>query len=702
MNRRYFLRTSFLTSVAVGVGISNPLKAKSQNSLVLNPKRTIDPVIPLRFYPEEEERIFSQMIEMKEKYGLRKFLLTGPMDEIKLKGYPSNEVYQDLGKQVLYVKEKLKDHGIEIGWWCAPSLRSGPNAPFQYVTDISGIVADSTPCPLDPKFKEDFSTNVATVVQIARPFRVQFEDDYELSWQPPNVNFGCFCPLHLAEFSKRQNKKYTREDLLEIFKEVSPESKRLREAWAELSKDTLVAFATAVREKVDKIAPTTSICLCQSGCSDLDGNFTEEVARAFAGNTQPSVRLFGANYSNDDLLSLPGTLFHALYSKEHLPDDFECLHETDSYPHTRYFTSANTMKSWLTCIFSYGYDNTLFYATQYLDNPLEERSYVEMYKNESIRLSTLKESVKDCVLEGCQIPYYPLSHILNPYRGNQPYSLGNAWVNLAGRFGIPYTTKNDENKVKLLAGQLTEMMTDNEVKDLLTGGVFLDALAAELLYKRGFGELIGVSHIVRGTEANFSSEGIRNPEKYETIEGRLMYNLIFAPAGAEGGSFFKIEPLNNAEIVTDFLDPDKNPVIPGMMTFENKLGGRVAIIAFELSKSASSTIYNYKKKELIRQTINWLGHKELPVCIMHHPNVFCIFNQAKNNKYGIMTVTNMTADRLDSLHIIVADEWKNAKIQLLDTDGSWKTTQVNNKKETKEVIVTLETSSPVILKLVKA
>jgi hypothetical protein len=184
------------------------------------------------------------MLEMKQRFGLRRFLLTAPMDYVRLTGYPSSQVYQNIGEEVLYVRNQLASHDIEVGWWCAPSLRSGAGAPFQYIVDLSGAISKISLCPMDPNFMEDFSNNVATVVKISKPFMVQFEDDYELSHQPPEVNFGCFCPVHLAEFSRRQNKHYTREELANLFKEVSPESIKLRRAWAELSRDSLVNLAS--------------------------------------------------------------------------------------------------------------------------------------------------------------------------------------------------------------------------------------------------------------------------------------------------------------------------------------------------------------------------------------------------------------------------------------------------------------------------
>lgn len=697
MNRRKFIKTSSFGSVAIGLGFSSSYDLLKHDNLIIN--KSINPIVPFRFFPEEEEKMLLQLIEMKRKYGLSRFLLVAPTDEVRFEGYPPNSIFHKIGEEILFVKNKLEAEGIEIGWWCAPSLRMGSGGPFQYITDVTGVVSKSTPCPLDSNFKKDFSEKIGIVTKIVRPFRIQFEDDFEVSWHPPEISFGCFCPLHLLEFSKQQKKEYTRESLQSIFKSVTPESMRLRREWAVMTKETLVDFAISIRNSVDKIDPSISITLCQSGAADFDGDFTKEVTQALAGKTQPSVRLYGAGYSTDDLLSLPKTLFHLLYSKQHLPANFELLHEADTYPHTRYFTSANMMQSLLTGIFSYGLDDILFYATQYLDNPLEDRGYVNMYKKESVRLSVLKNIVKDCDVVGCEVVYNPSAHITNPYNSNVWDTIYyNDWVQSLGRYGIPYTSKN--GKVKFLSGNIFEMMPGNEIQTLLKGGVFLDGVAAHSLFKKGYGDLIGIKDIKQGVKADFCFESIRHPDKYPMIEGKLMYNLIFSGTGSEiGGDFYEIDPMKITEVITDFVDFKNQPVIPGMISFENEIGGRVAITSFDLSKNESSTIFNYKKKELIRQTIHWLGKEALPVCIMNRPNVFCIFNQSRNNKYGIITVFNMTADIYDSFDIAVADQWSNIKIESLEESGNWKSVNFTDNENVKKIHVSLTTLSPVIFKL---
>ncbi|HHN47467.1 MAG TPA: hypothetical protein ENN08_00780 [Bacteroidales bacterium] len=693
MKRRDFIGT---TAAGIAMLSANGLYAmQNENDPGVKATQLIDPIVPFRFYANRKAYMLNQMLEIYRKYGLRRFLLTAPMEEIRLGGFPSPQVYREIGELVLEVKKHLAPHNIEAGWWCAPSLRSGFNESFQYITDLDGTVSDKSPCPLCPDFSEVFSTNVATVVEIARPFMVQFEDDYELSWQPPSVRFGCFCPYHLEEFAKRQNRNYSREELMEIFRQVTPESMRLRRAWAELSCDSLVKLALLIRKKIDAIASETRISLCQSGMADFDGDFTEALTQAFAGKTRQAVRLYGTSYSSDDAISLPENIFHALYSRQHLPEKFECFHESDTYPHTRFFMSAAKIRSLMTAAFAYGFDDSLFYATQYLDSPTEEKGYLKMFRDEVKRFSTLKEAVKDCPVSGCEIIYRPFGHVVNAYKGGNPGIPQNEWVRVAGRFGIPYTAASGD--VKLISGKIAATLEEKEIREMLGGGLFLDGEAAYILYKKGWGELLG-AEVAPGKEADFCYEGVRNPDDYQNMEGKLMYNLIFAPAGSEGGSFYELKTHPGSKTITDFLDPQEQPVIPGMIRFENRLGGRVAIMAFKLGGNRSSALFSYKKKEIVRQTIEWLGNKPLPVFVKDIPNVFCIFNRSLSGGHAVATVISLNSDTFDSFSLDVASEWLGAKIEILEKDGQWKSANAEFENRSVTVKKGLSLMSPVILK----
>jgi hypothetical protein len=318
-----------------------------------------------------------------------------------------------------------------------------------------------------------------------------------------------------------------------------------------------------------------------------------------------------------------------------------------------------------------------------------------MFRSERKRFSALKTAVGKCRVDGCEIRYNPSGHIAIPYTTGRPEIPGNKWINVMGRFGIPCTTVN--GNVQLVTGKIVETMTDDEIKEMLSGGVFLDGQAACCLYEKGWGEMIGTTEVVHGKVPKFCNEGLRHPDNYRNIQGQLMYNYIFA--SIEGGPIFELKPVEQAEIITDFLDIDEKPFIPGMMRYENKSGGRVAITALSLR---DDRLLNYKKKELVRQTVEWLGKQALPVFVRNLPNVFCIFNRALSNQYAIVTVINLCSDSAESFSLDLADEWLGSTIELLNRDGQWQRVKHKPKNATMNIGIALHLMQPVILKLTKS
>lgn len=680
MKRRDFITTAALSSSLCATGglfsAFNFAQFKNENGHLINP------IIPIKIFPDYENKIQSDIIDLNKRYGLRRFLIVGPSKEYRYTGFPGKQVFIDLGEQVLHFKEQLKKYDIEIGWWCTTTIRIGKGE-FQSIIRADGSIAQEACCPLDAGYRETFGNYVATVVQIANPFMVNFEDDFHLSG-------GCYCPLHLEEFAKRENRYFSRKELQTIFHTKTTESYRLRDAWGELSRDSLAGLAASVREKVDQITPETRLCLCQSGASEREGNFTEAVAKAFAGKTRPMVRVFGSSYFSDDPLSLPRSIFNPLYQRQHLPDNFELIHESDSFPHTRFFMSSSKLKSFITAAFAYGLDDSLFYINQYLENPLEEGGYREMFLEESSRFSALKLAASECFVDGCEIFREPATSI--------------NWVNVMGRLGIPYTSKG--GKVKLVSGNIIERMDKAEITELLTGSVFLDGYSALLLCQKGFSDLIGAA--ISSREETLLPpfyEGIHNPENFANINNRLMYNYAWAFNKDNRDCFYQIKALADAEVVTEFLNSRNEPFYPALTRFENRLGGRIAVMAYNLDdnyiNSRSISLFNYSKKELIRQIIEWLGKESLPVFIKDVPNAFCIFSRSKSNDYAIVVVTGLNSDTFDSFSLDVAQEWADSKVQLLNSKGIWQTIEANKQGRTITINEKLAVMNPVVLRLNK-
>lgn len=401
----------------------------------------MEPIVPVKMGNGLTTADDLRMI--REKYGIRRFFLCGPGLGVRITGYPGMDAYEAIGRQILSVREALSDTDIEINWWCAPSINCGLNAPYQHIINVDGTESPHGLCPLDPGVRRDLAERVARVAEIAHPPIIQFEDDFELS-NHPGVWFGCFCPHHLAAFTKKTGKAYTREEIMSFYQKDEPETMQLRKLFAETAKESLCLLAADIRAALDKVAPDTRVSVCEPGTTDADGYISIDEPRVFSGNnTKPLIRVYGSHYScTDSPHAFPDMMAHTMFTAERLPADFEWMHESDTYPHTTFFMSAAFLETEVNAALAMGADNTLLYAAQYLDDPTEDPAYFEMYRRNAKRFDALREAAcpHQGTLDGCRVIHDPMTSStkrLSP----KPRGSFKEVCGVLGRMGIPYSTR---------------------------------------------------------------------------------------------------------------------------------------------------------------------------------------------------------------------------------------------------------------------
>src|SRR5690606_29030194 len=125
------------------------------------PEYSIDPIIPFKFYPDLENEMLADIIDLRNRYGFRRFLLTGPSKEFRYTGFPQKQVFRDLGELILRVKKRLASYDIKIGWWCVTTIRIVKGS-FQSIVRRDGSIANEACCPLDLDFRKTFSDYIGT------------------------------------------------------------------------------------------------------------------------------------------------------------------------------------------------------------------------------------------------------------------------------------------------------------------------------------------------------------------------------------------------------------------------------------------------------------------------------------------------------------------------------------------------------------
>ena len=459
-------------------------------------------------------------------------------------------------------------------------------------------------------------------------------------------------------------------EIAAAFRNRTAANEPLRRTFAETQKASLVAFAQAIRRAIDSVDPTIRTCLCQSYRVDFDGDTTEAIARALAGGTRPAVRIYGAKYNNENnAVKLPQTLAHTAWSAAMLPKDIELIHESDPYPHNRFFSAASFLGSEIACAFMCGVSDSYLYCSQYLDDPFEDGGYADWFSRNRRRLETVRDFRAKARPVGVHVSFDPKEHYLvrEVVSGRKIDFLADGTYFL-GKLGFPYAPVGGE--ATLLSVQSIDQMDDDGIRRALSGGVLLDGAAALALSARGFNGLIGVDP-ERVDRLPVTSERIL-PKSGCRRRGKKVNCWLLDPVGGvEANVLLRLKPLPGAEVWAEYVGPDDDTVAPSITVFENVLGGRVAVLSQGLSGNRSSSIYSPRKQELFVHLFDWLSQGRLDVCASETPSTWVLACISEQGDEMMVMVNNLAGEMRDDVVLRLAEKWSGAAVCQLDQEGKW-------------------------------
>ena len=634
-----------------------------------------DPAVPFSDSHLGIDGTCEEMARIKASTGLHRFFLRGPGFNGVMFGPFGPETYSDIGKRLAAVREKLADPDVELSWWCTPSIRYFSD--FPSIEDSKGNRSkDNKKCPLDEAFAADYAAKVKSVA-VARPKIINIEDDYTLAWGRGLNGLGaCFCKRHLADFAKRFGRELSAAEIAAAFENRTPENRAVRQAFADSVRESLVSLARKVRAAVDEVDPSIRIMLCESGSSsDKDGDALEAVARAFAGRNRPAVRESGAIYSAETTpASIPRALSHTMWTLEHLSPDVETFYESDVYPHNRFYSSASQLISMMAGAAVMGTDNFLFYCLQYLDDPMEDRGYIDAFLAIRPRLETVRRFIRErgSKLSGVRIAWTTADSYLVRGCGTGHGVQLACGSYLLSKFGVPYTTRADADGVALLTGEVVETMSDGEIRELFSRGLIVDADAAALLAKRGFSEEMGVDVEVPSERPKILDEQIL-PAAGCRRRGKHTNAFYIFTAGAEGSvsKFVTLRPRAGTEVWSEYYDVNDRAIMPALtVSGVNRSGGRTAVFSSSLAGNRSSGLFNLRKQEVFANLLGRLSSGRFPVLVRGVPGIWTLASTAADGRSMLLSVNNLSGDVREGVEFAFSEEWADADVCRIAEDGS--------------------------------
>ncbi|WP_329113772.1 hypothetical protein [Streptomyces sp. NBC_01465] len=213
------------------------------------------------------------------------------------------------------------------------------------------------------------------------------------------------------------------------------------------------------------------------------------------------------------------------------------------------------------------------------------------------------------------------------------------------RYGVPVTA--EDAPVRVLFGQAARSFDDDALRRMLSGGLLLDGIAAQVLTERGFGELLGVTVTEIVDREAPSSPG---PYSLEQQNDGVCLSVNMQPALA------RLHPSAGADVQTRILTPDLHLWGPGRCLFTNALGGRVAVLA---ATAPELLPYDEDGQRLLHTTVRYL-EGDAPTLPLVSGGPYLIPRLARTADGRRLAVANGSADparpRIDLPHAPAAVE----------------------------------------------
>ena len=557
-------------------------------------------------------------------------------------------------------KSKLDSMGLPSGVLIQASIGHGwvlnQDSAFQKYTALSNGEKLAICCPYDKGFRKYIREAAATIAR-EKPDHMMFDDDFRLMGDRPTL--ACACPLHMEAFNRLSGENFTREDLVAAFAKGDEKAKVYREIFVRTQIESLVECSKEMRAGIDSVDPTLpgSFCACGDG---TEGAY--EIASILAGKGNPIVlRLHNGNYCKAD----PRNFIHAIHraateisTLRGKPDVL--LAETDTCPQNRYSTPASRLHSQFTFTILEGAKGAKHWITRGIFEPRSGVAYrkkLAEYSGFYNELSTLNDEL---TWVGCKIPvsprpFYPL------VPGETELSKNDGWcAHVLDRFGLPIHFSNSGKGVCFFDGTRDRDFTDEELLNMLSGGVVLDAVAAERFIARGFGKYLGVSLRRRNAgEPNASGEIYYYPKGTGSAQQNVREII---PVDESVKTYSDVYHLRDGKF-TDIL-------FPAVTAFKNELGGTAVVFSgestFEYDIVHAFGFLNETRKAQMIQILTDLGALDV-----YYPEDAEVLMKAAEMRDGRMlcAVLNMTLDTLPDFPLVIRRDVKS--ITKLCADGSY-------------------------------
>lgn len=478
-----------------------------------------------------------------------------------------------------------------------------PPMPFPPMVGHDGSQAKTCPCPNAPAL-HTYLREKYRIIAAAQPDFLWVDDDFRL--QAHGVAFPCFCTVCLEQFGHQYPQ---RADLVAALN--SPEHGHLREQWIEHNIRTLETLARLITQVIHQVNPDIEIGLMTAGpgWTSYSGLAFTRLFAIFGGKR---ARPGGGMYTDYTPHEMSAKIFDIGRQCEIYPPQVSNIqYEVENFPCQALDKSPRTVLNESLLALGAGCNGVAFSAFRYIPHPLADyHPLFQALLKERPLWDTFVAQAEGLPLRG----YWPVwsSELMakrqvdngNWFWNSDEYNI-DAPLPLTD-IGLPFTLNADSACGSVLSGKLIEVLRDEQLQQILSGGVLMDVAALHSLWDRGFGELTGVKpgrHYSNGVRELFSDHPLNG---IFAGDGRSV-SMAYYPSVAH-----ELLPIaEGVETLSTLLRFDEVAAGACVTAYQNELGGRVVVSGY-LPWKYNTT---WGKRAQVTALADWAARGRLPLII---------------------------------------------------------------------------------------
>ena len=546
------------------------------------------------------------------------------------------------------LKKKLEGSGIRLGILIQSLIGMGwssnvATGKFQSLVNHLGQARAMRTCPLDPGFQEYCKYTVRSLAKLGPELFLIDDDTCLLS----NDKLECFCPLHLAKFSK----KYERDELINLVWNSKIGDPILVE-FETIRRQTLEDYCRMLRSAIDSVDPDIPCGLSGAGREQI---MFERMALALAGKNEPFVRVGNALYFEASAKGFPRRIWQTLVQVKGCGKVKMILDESDTFPQNRYSKSVNGMHSHITGAILHGLRGSKMWIENFINVRAgrPNRKYEQHMLTHKGFYAELSNAVEGIEWKGPSIPLPDLEKNFHPHAYPDYFTCKEWFSDVLGRLGIPVTFREASDpkaETFVLTGELIKEVADKDLPPMTEKNLFLDAAAAEYLTGKGFGVTLGVT---LEKCPHFSIE-------CDDANGLNMRLMIDANTR-------KLNPAPGAEVLSTlyknkFAAGGRYPIAPGSVLYEAD-GRKTAVWA------GVETVYTVSPERKIWLTRILSRLAEIPATCMNEQDLMFRCGRMKDGAL-LAAIINLSYDEIPDVELFCAR--KPERIEYLTPGGEWR------------------------------